>query len=267
MQLPKICRDDNPEVVVPNLKESYSIYNELADYCLENKIDIIHMTSPDLIINIFQLISINYNIPIISVYHTDVLEYLNVSKKNFFVRTIAWLTHLLNTYFLFDCLSTTSPLMAKKINDYKFYISNNPIWILPPSINTEIFKPSEKKYINRWKNNTTKLLYVGRITKEKSIDRILEIMDNNMSLVIIGYGGAINNLLDISKEKKLNVTFIDTIEQSELPYWYSSCDLFIMPSSTETLGFVTLEAMACGSVVLGYSAGGTLDIINNNVFI
>tara|TARA_B100001248_G_scaffold262593_1_gene259842 strand:+ start:5573 stop:6814 length:1242 start_codon:yes stop_codon:yes gene_type:complete len=264
MQLPKICRDDNPEVVVPNLKESYSIYNELADYCLENKIDIIHMTSPDLIINIFQLISINYNIPIISVYHTDVLEYLNVSKKNFFFKSIAWLTHLLNTYFLFDCLSTTSPLMAKKINDYKFYISNNPIWILPPSINTEIFKPSEKKYINRWKNNTTKLLYVGRITKEKSIDRILEIMDNNMSLVIIGYGGAINNLLDISKEKKLNVTFIDTIEQSELPYWYSSCDLFIMPSSTETLGFVTLEAMACGSVVLGYSAGGTLDIINNN---
>ena len=83
MQLPKICRDDNPEVLVPNLKESYSIYNELADYCLENKIDIIHMTSPDLIINIFQLISINYNIPIISVYHTDVLEYLNVSKKIF----------------------------------------------------------------------------------------------------------------------------------------------------------------------------------------
>ena len=154
--------------------------------------------------------------------------------------------------------------MAKKINDYKFYISNNPIWILPPSINTEIFRPSEKKYINHWKSNTTKLLYVGRITKEKSIDRILEVMDNNMSLVIIGYGGAINNLLDISKEKKLNVTFIDTIEQSELPYWYSSCDLFIMPSSTETLGFVTLEAMACGSVVLGYSAGGTIDIINNN---
>ena len=37
-----------------------------------------------------------------------------------------------------------------------------------------------------------------------------------------------------------------------------------MPSSTETLGFVTLEAMACGSIVLGYSEGGTLDLINDN---
>ena len=264
VQLPNMCRDDNPEVIVPDLKNSYSTYIELADYCLENKIDIIHMTSPDLIINIFQLISINYNIPIISVYHTDVLEYLNVSKKPFYIKFIAWFTHLLNTYFLFDCFATTSPFMAKKLMNYNFYLSKNPIWILPPSINTEIFKPSEKKYSCQWKEDTTKLLYVGRITKEKSIERILEAMDDNMSLIIIGYGGAIKHLNDISNERKLNVKFIDTVEHSELPFWYSSCDLFIMPSSTETLGFVTLEAMACGSIVLGYSEGGTLDLIKDN---
>ena len=36
-----------------------------------------------------------------------------------------------------------------------------------------------------------------------------------------------------------------------------------MPSRTETLGFVTLEAMACGAFVCGYNEGGTTDIIQH----
>ena len=86
-------------------------------------------------------------------------------------------------------------------------------------------------------------------------------MDDTMSLVIIGQGGSIPYLKNIKESQNLNVKFIDTVEQSELPIWYSSCDIFIMPSSTETLGFVTLEAMSSGAPVCGFLAGGTLDLI------
>lgn len=37
-----------------------------------------------------------------------------------------------------------------------------------------------------------------------------------------------------------------------------------MPSDTETLGFVVLEALASGIPVVGVAAGGLLDIIENN---
>lgn len=263
LQIPEFCRDDNPEVILPDLRNSFILFNDLKNYCIENKIEVIHVSAPDLIIPIFHLISNHLKIPIISIYHTDVLEYMKISNKSFFMKSIAWIVHLTSIYSLFDCFGTTSYLMSKKIKDYRFYLSNEPIWILPPSINTELFKPSEKKYIDQWVDNTIKLLYVGRITKEKSIDRILEAMDESMSLIIIGYGGAIDNLTNIAKIRKLNVKFISTVEQSELSKWYSSCDMFIMPSSSETLGFVTLEAMSCGCLVSGYSEGGTLDLIKN----
>ena len=90
-----------------------------------------------------------------------------------------------------------------------------------------------------------RLLYVGRVTKEKSIERILDCMTNNMSLVIIGEGSDLENLKEQSIKKNLNVIFIGKVEQKYLYEWYSSSHIFIMPSSTETLGFVTLEAMAC----------------------
>lgn len=42
---------------------------------------------------------------------------------------------------------------------------------------------------------------------------------------------------------------------------YASGDVFVMPSETETLGFVVLEAMASGVPVVAVAAGGLTDII------
>jgi len=47
----------------------------------------------------------------------------------------------------------------------------------------------------------------------------------------------------------------------ELSEAYASADAFVMPSETETLGFVVLEAMASGVPVVAVAAGGLTDII------
>lgn len=47
----------------------------------------------------------------------------------------------------------------------------------------------------------------------------------------------------------------------ELSAAYASADIFMMPSETETLGFVALEAMASGLPVIAVAAGGLVDII------
>ena len=44
---------------------------------------------------------------------------------------------------------------------------------------------------------------------------------------------------------------------------FASADIFVMPSDSETLGFVVLEAMASGIPVVGVAAGGLVDIIEN----
>ena len=44
---------------------------------------------------------------------------------------------------------------------------------------------------------------------------------------------------------------------------YASLDVFVMPSESETLGFVVMEAMASGVPVVAVAAGGLLDIMTN----
>ena len=51
------------------------------------------------------------------------------------------------------------------------------------------------------------------------------------------------------------------LKGEELSSAYASADVFMMPSETETLGFVALEAMASGLPVVAVAAGGLVDIV------
>lgn len=44
---------------------------------------------------------------------------------------------------------------------------------------------------------------------------------------------------------------------------FASADVFVMPSDSETLGFVVLESMASGVPVVGADAGGIPDLIGD----
>jgi len=50
--------------------------------------------------------------------------------------------------------------------------------------------------------------------------------------------------------------FTGTLQGEELSQAYASGDVFVMPSESETLGFVVLEAMSSGVPVVGARAGG-----------
>jgi glycosyltransferase involved in cell wall biosynthesis len=55
------------------------------------------------------------------------------------------------------------------------------------------------------------------------------------------------------------------MEGLELAAAYASADVFVFPSDTETLGFVAMEAMACGVPAVGARAGGIPDVIEDGV--
>ena len=53
------------------------------------------------------------------------------------------------------------------------------------------------------------------------------------------------------------------LNQNELAEVYSSADVFVFPSKTDTFGLVLLEAMACGLPVAAYPVTGPLDVIGD----
>ena len=62
---------------------------------------------------------------------------------------------------------------------------------------------------------------------------------------------------------RILVTFLGAISDSELPSYYQAADLFVLPTlELEGFGLVTLEALACGTPVVGTPAGATPEILN-----
>ena len=67
------------------------------------------------------------------------------------------------------------------------------------------------------------------------------------------------------------VTFLRYIKDAHMPSYYSSADIFVLPSivdangDTEGLGVVLLEASACQTPIIGSRVGGIPDIIQDGV--
>jgi glycosyltransferase involved in cell wall biosynthesis len=107
------------------------------------------------------------------------------------------------------------------------------------------------------------LVYVGRLSAEKGIDRIKPVLEAipNARLALVGDGPYREELETLFAG--LPVYFVGYLQGEELGAAYASADAFVFPSLTETLGLVVLEAMAAGCPVIAANAGGIPDIVTD----
>tara|TARA_Y100001980_G_C14552420_1_gene336627 strand:- start:260 stop:1264 length:1005 start_codon:yes stop_codon:yes gene_type:complete len=108
--------------------------------------------------------------------------------------------------------------------------------VTPSELTTKWFKKSKVKVDKK----KAKLLYVGRLKKEKGIFSLLKILSkltNKFSLRIVGLRKAL-------KSNIKNVEFLkETSNINELIKFYDKCNIFILPSFTEGSPKVILESL------------------------
>jgi glycosyltransferase involved in cell wall biosynthesis len=109
------------------------------------------------------------------------------------------------------------------------------------------------------------LLYVGRLSAEKEVDRIKAVLQSipDARLALVGNGPHRTALETHFADTHTN--FVGYLHGEELGAAYASADAFIFPSRTETLGLVLLEAMAAGCPVIAANSGGIPDIVTDGV--
>ena len=123
-------------------------------------------------------------------------------------------------------------------------------------VNREQLNPSVKHL----KQIVPKVLYVGRVSKEKNLDDLCQ-YQNDFNIVIVGDGPYRKEL-----EKKYNrVEFVGYKIETELANHYVSADVFCFPSTNDTFGIVMIEAMSLGVPVAAYDVTGPKDVIENGV--
>ena len=237
----------------------------VSDKLEEFKPDLVHVVNPAVLgLGGIWLAKTN-NIPLIASYHTHLPKYLEHYGMGM-LEPLLWelLKAAHNQALLNLCTSTA---MVNELEDKG--IQRTALW--QRGVDTENFRPelrSEKmreKLFGNYQNTDSLLIYVGRLSAEKQIERIKPVLDNipGACLALVGDGPYRGQLEKIFENTKTN--FIGYLSGEELASAYASGDIFLFPSSTETLGLVLLEAMAAGCPVIGANKGGIPDIINNGI--
>ena len=109
--------------------------------------------------------------------------------------------------------------------------------------------------------------FVGRLVMEKGLDVFADTVDALTAagvahrVLIVGEG-----LADQwARTRMPQAIFAGQLAGDELARAYASADVFMNPSTTETFGNVTLEAMACGLPVVGARATGTSSLVHHGL--
>jgi len=137
-------------------------------------------------------------------------------------------------------------------------------------VDTELFRPElarrEMRHrLSEGNPDDPLLLYIGRLSAEKEIDRIKPVLAAipNARLALVGDGPYRAELEAHFADTPTN--FVGYLAGEDLASAYASADAFIFPSRTETLGLVLLEAMAAGCPVVAANSGGIPDIVTDGV--
>jgi len=101
--------------------------------------------------------------------------------------------------------------------------------------------------------------YVGRVAVEKNLDAFLS-LDLPGTKVVVGDGPALEDL----RRRYPDTVFTGAKLGDDLARHYTSLDVFVFPSRTDTFGNVLVEALASGVPVAAFPVMGPLDIVDGH---
>ena len=110
------------------------------------------------------------------------------------------------------------------------------------------------------------MLYAGRISPEKNVELLVEIMrrladdeQHDFRLLVAGDGPKSEWLRQAGESQaKGKIVLLGHLDKETLANYYSNTDVFVHPNPREPFGIAPLEAMASGAPTVAPNAGGIL---------
>ncbi|KAI7843341.1 hypothetical protein COHA_003038 [Chlorella ohadii] len=256
------------------------IYKHVKDW----KPDLIHVTSPGALPAAGWLYSRLLRVPLVASFHTHVPAYLPRLG-------LGWLTNgvwaaIRAIHRAAHLTIAVSPATATELVEAGA-CDRKAVKVWPKAVDCDLFHPSQASQDMRARLaggsparpaprlDGPLLLYVGRVSPEKNLALLRPLLERvpGARLAVVGDGPAMQ---DVQAELAgAPVTFLGRLSGRELAAAYASagkhatlakagmanCNIFVMPSESETLGNVVGEAMASGLPVVAAAAGGVPSVI------
>lgn len=170
-------------------------------------------------------------------------------------------------YVIAECPQDRDDLMQY------YHIDPQKIVIIPCGFSEHEFYPIRKNLARKLLDlqvNEPVLLQLGRMVPRKGVDNViksiakLKMLGKRTRLVIVGGENDLDKCPEIARLKKIaaegnvleNIHFAGRKDRDKLKFYYAAADVFITTPWYEPFGITPLEAMACGTPVIGSNVGG-----------
>lgn len=146
----------------------------------------------------------------------------------------------------------------------------NSLTVLPLGVDLTTYYPVSDASLlaTQLRTNPNQILigYLGRITEEKGLKTLLQALQQiqslNWKLVVVGAGAYEAEFDSMAQQLQLSdrIERVGFVPHIEAPRYLSAFDLLVLPSETrqnwkEQFGRVVIEAIACGTPVVGSDSG------------
>ena len=142
----------------------------------------------------------------------------------------------------------------------KLGVLNKKIVVIGAGVDTTIFHPVDKSKARKELElpiDKHIVLFVGRLHKMKGVKDIYACAERMPDVLFVMVGdGAVKT--DIK-----NCIFAGEKKHEEIPLWMSAADILILPSYSEGLPTVVMEALSCGTPAIVTNVGGCPEVVKD----
>jgi glycosyltransferase involved in cell wall biosynthesis/predicted metal-dependent phosphoesterase TrpH len=233
----------------------------LVETIAEGRYDLVHLASPGPAGIAAALVARIGKLPTLGSYHTELAAYAGLRTGD---AAIERGMRIALSLFYGQCERVLSPSTAADLSLRSLGIAEEKIGRWARGVDLARFDPlkrDEDAYPGE-----LRVLYAGRLTKEKGADLLAESFlmarerDPRLHLLLAGGGPEEDMLRERLGE---HATFLGWLEGEELAKAYASSDAFLFCSQTDTFGQVIVEAQASGVPVVAVDAGGPASLVRD----
>jgi glycosyltransferase involved in cell wall biosynthesis len=238
---------------------------DVVDHIAREEYDSLHVATPGPLGLAALLAGLLLGIPVVGAYHTEFGDYARALSGDAFVAEIVEVA-VREFYERCSVVAVPSQATALALRNRGYRIQT--FEFLRNGVDTDLFTPRKREPDPREFLGTKKtlLLYVGRVSKEKGLERLLHrYLDlrsrrKDVHLVVVGDGPYRE---EMESALGREATFTGFLQGEALACLFAYCDIFVFPSATDTLGRAVVEAQASGLPAVVYDIGGPGECIRS----
>lgn len=231
-------------------------------YLRDFRPDVVHVVNPIMLGIAGVTAAVSQGVPLVTSYHTNVGKYASYYHLGWMrpvIRFVEWLLHRRAAVALATSAAACADLREREFARVRLWRRGVDLKLFNPARRARRKQddggaggPLGEARINGYPvaNAPVTALYVGRLAEEKGLHRLepLALSDEEIHLKLVGDGPARRTLRH--RFATGSATFAGELHGDDLADAYADADVFVFPSTTETLGLVLLEALASGLPVI-----------------